>query len=171
MLPNINNRGSHRGRWLLTTMTGCASDITQARTSRWPARLATALFGALLATTVSAAPADNLNVVRDLASRVGPIIGSALACPEITQSRILAATNKFSAVIKQASPSDADREALRQVFDRYVSDGRVAITTGKINCGVAERQLAGLEQSLSTPASPSASPSATSALPGIIAPA
>lgn len=145
-------------------MTGCASDITRVRTSRWSARLATALFGALLATTVSAAPADSINVVRDLASRVGPIIGSALACPEIAQSRILAATNKFSAVIKEASPSDADREALRQLFDRYVSDGRAAITTGKINCGVAARQLGDLEQSLAAPASPSAtSRAATSA--------
>jgi ABC-type branched-subunit amino acid transport system substrate-binding protein len=152
-------------------MTGCASDITQARTSRWPARLTTALFGVLLATTGSAAPADNINVVRDLASRVGPIIGSALACPDITQSRILAATNKFSAVIKEASPNGADREDLQRLFDRYVSYGRVAITTGRINCGVAERQLTDLEQSISTPASPSAAFSAASTLSGVIAPA
>jgi branched-chain amino acid transport system substrate-binding protein len=149
-------------------MNGCASDITQARTLRLPTRWATALFGALLATGVSAAPADSINVVRDLASRVGPIIGSALACPDITQSRILAATNKFSAVIREASPNEPDREALRQLFDRYVGDGRVAITTGKINCGTAERQLADLEQSLS--ASGSTASGAASALSGVIAP-
>jgi branched-chain amino acid transport system substrate-binding protein len=148
-------------------MIGCASDVTQRRTSRWPAPWATALFGVLLATSASAAPADSINVVRDLASRVGPIIGSALACPEITQSRILAATNKFSAVIREASPNDADREDLRRLFDRYVGDGRAAITTGKINCGVAERQLADLEQSISGSSSPSG---AASALSGVIAP-
>jgi branched-chain amino acid transport system substrate-binding protein len=151
-------------------MIGCASDVTQTRTSRWPARWATALFGVLLATTASAAPADSINVVRDLASRVGPIIGSALACPEITQSRILAATNKFSAVIREASPNDADRDDLRRLFDRYVSDGRAAITTGKINCGVAERQLADLEQSISGSSSPSAASGAASTLSGVIAP-
>jgi len=150
-------------------MTGCASNLTQARTSRWPARWAAALFGVLLATTGSAAPADSINVVRDLASRVGPIIGSALACSNISPSRTLAATNKFSAVIRGASPSDADREDLRQLFDRYVSYGRAAISAGKINCDVAERQLADLEQSISR--SPSAASSAASTLSGVIAPA
>ncbi|WP_024513397.1 ABC transporter substrate-binding protein [Bradyrhizobium sp. ARR65] len=150
-------------------MTGYASDITQARSSRWPARWATALFSALLATAASAAPADNINVVRDLASRVGPIIGSALACPDIAQYRILTAANKFRAVIKEASPNDSDREDLARLFDRYVSDGRAAVTTGKINCGVAERQLADLEQSISTPSSAPAGSSAASALSGVIA--
>ncbi|WP_407180311.1 ABC transporter substrate-binding protein [Bradyrhizobium sp. STM 3562] len=150
-------------------MTGYASDITQARSSRWQARWATALFSALLATAASAAPADNINVVRDLASRVGPIIGSALACPDIAQYRILTAANKFRAVIKEASPNDADRDDLARLFDRYVSDGRAAVTTGKINCGVAERQLADLEQSISTPGSAAAGSSAASALSGVIA--
>jgi branched-chain amino acid transport system substrate-binding protein len=149
-------------------MIGCASDVTQTRTSRWPARWVTALFGVLLATTANAAPADSINVVRDLASRVGPIIGSALACPEIAQSRILAATNKFGAVIKEASPNDADREDLRRQFDRYVGDGRAAVTTGRINCGAAERQLADLEQSISGSSSASGTASSLSA---VIAPA
>jgi ABC-type branched-subunit amino acid transport system substrate-binding protein len=152
-------------------MTGCASHITQARSSRWPARWAAALFGALLATNVSAAPADSVNVVRDLASRVGPIIGSALACPNIAQSRTQAAINKFSAVIRGASPNDADREDLRQLFDRYASYGRTAVSAGKINCAVVERQLADLEQSIATPTSPSAASSAASTLSGVVAPA
>lgn len=149
-------------------MIGCASNITQARTSGWPARWAIALLGALLATTASAAPADNINVVRDLAGRVGPIIGSALGCPDIAQSRILAATNKFSAVMKDAAPNDAERADLQQLFDHYVSYGRAAIATGKINCGVAERQLADLERSISGPAAPS---SGASTLSGVAAPA
>lgn len=149
-------------------MTGWASDITRVRSSRWSARLAATLFGVLLATSASAAPADSINVVRGLASRVGPIIGSALACPEVTQSRILTATNQFSTLIREASPNEADRDSLRQLFDQYVSEGRVAITTGKINCGVAERQLADLEQSLANPASPSAT---STTAPGVAAPA
>jgi len=150
-------------------MTGCASNITRQRTSRWPARWVIALLGALLATTASAAPADNVNVVRDLAGRVGPIIGSALGCPDIAQSRILATTNKFSAVMKDASPNDADRADLQQLFDHYVSYGRAAIATGKINCGEVERQLADLERSISNPAA--ASGAASTPPGGIAAPA
>jgi ABC-type branched-subunit amino acid transport system substrate-binding protein len=148
-------------------MTGCASDITQARSSRWATRWATAVFGALLATAVSAAMANNIDVVRDLASRVGPIIGSALACQDIAQSRIETVANKFRAVIKEVSPNDADREDLARLFERYVNYGRAAITTGKLNCGAVERQLADLEQSISTPApAPSSAPPTLS---GVIA--
>jgi hypothetical protein len=45
------------------------------------------LFGALLAGAASAAPASNTDVVRDLAGRVGPIIGSALACTDVARPR------------------------------------------------------------------------------------
>ena len=149
-------------------MTGCASDITQARSSRWATRWATAVFGALLATAVSAAMANNIDVVRDLASRVGPIIGSALACQDIAQSRIQTVANKFRAVIKEVSPNDADREDLARLFERYVNYGRAAVSTGKLNCGAVERQLADLEQSVSTPApAPSSAPPTLS---GVIAP-
>jgi hypothetical protein len=44
-------------------------------------------IGTLLAGAADAAP-GNAEIVRDLASRVGPIVGSALACPDIARSRI-----------------------------------------------------------------------------------
>ena len=44
-----------------------------ATTSRWIAVLA----GVLLAGVASAAPGNNRDVVRDLAGRVGPVVGSA----------------------------------------------------------------------------------------------
>ena len=46
------------------------------------------LFGALLAGAASAAPASNTEVVRDLPGRVGPIIGSALACTDVARPRV-----------------------------------------------------------------------------------
>src|SRR5262249_20865291 len=67
----------------------------------------------------------------------------------------------------EASPNDSDREDLRRLFDRYVGDGRAAITTGKINCGAAERQLADLEQSIAGSSAPSGS---ASTLSGVMAP-
>ena len=145
----------------MTTMTRSSSDVTRARNSRWPARWAAALFGAVLATAVSAAPADNTNVVRDLASRIGPIIGSALACQEIPQSRIQTVADEFRAVMREVSSNSADGRNLGQLFDHYVAEGRASITTGKIDCRAVERQLAELEKSISAPASATASAGST----------
>jgi len=58
-------------------------------------RWMTILLGALLASVAGAAPGDNMNVVRDLAGRVGPIIGSALACRDIARPRIQAIVDKY----------------------------------------------------------------------------
>ena len=72
-------------------------------TPRWM----TILFGVLLASAAGAAPGDKTDVVRDLAGRVGPIIGSALACPDIARPRIQVIVDKFAAVIKEASSNEA----------------------------------------------------------------
>ncbi len=128
-------------------------------TPRWIA----VLFGALLASGASAAPGGNTEVVRDLAGRVGPIVGSALACTDIARPRIQTIVDKFAAVIKEASSNEAERDDLTQLLNRSVADGRNAVTTGKMDCRLAERQLADLERSI---AGPSAGPS----LAGVIGP-
>jgi branched-chain amino acid transport system substrate-binding protein len=127
-----------------------------------PLRLSTILLGALLVTAAGAAPGDDLSVVRELAGRVGPIVGSASACREIAPGRIQAIVDKFTAVIGEASSNEARRGELKQLFDRNVADGRLAVTSGRIACRAADRQLADLEQSIAGPG-----PS----LSGVIAPA
>ncbi|MGA7809071.1 MAG: ABC transporter substrate-binding protein, partial [Bradyrhizobium sp.] len=114
------------------------------KSSRW----AIVVFGALLATGASPASADNLSVVRDLASRVGPIIGSALACQNIARPRVQVIVDKFQAVIREASTSGSERDEVSRLFDRYVADGRGAVTTGRLDCRGADHQLAELEQSI-----------------------
>ena len=116
-------------------------------TSRWIA----ILFGVLLASAVGAAPADKTDAVRDLAGRVGPIVGSTLACPDIARTRIQVIVDKFAAVIREASSNEAERDDLTQLLDRSVAFGRSAVTTGKIDCKLAERQLADLEHSIAGP--------------------
>jgi ABC-type branched-subunit amino acid transport system substrate-binding protein len=116
-------------------------------TPRWM----TILFGVLLASAVGAAPGDKTEVVRDLAGRVGPIIGSALACRDIARARIQVIADKFAAVIKEASSNEAERDDLTQLLDRSAAYGRSAVTTGKIDCRLADRQLADLEQSIAAP--------------------
>jgi branched-chain amino acid transport system substrate-binding protein len=129
-------------------------------TPRWMA----VLFSTLLASAASAAP-GNTDIVRDLAVRVGPIVGSALACTDIARPRIQTIVDKFSAVIKEASSNEAERDDLTQLLNRSVADGRNAVTSGKMDCRLADRQLADLERSIAGPSS-GAGPS----LAGVIGP-
>jgi ABC-type branched-subunit amino acid transport system substrate-binding protein len=136
-------------------------DMAAVRTSRIHLRVATMLLGALFAGAVDAAPGDNLNVVRDLSGRVGPIIGSALACRNVARPRIQAIIEKFQDVIREASETDVDRDELTRLLNQYVEDGRSVVTSGRMDCVAAERQLAQLEQSIAAP------PQTVSRLPGV----
>src|SRR5450432_4764035 len=119
------------------------------------------LSGALLAGTGSVSAGDKTYIVRDLAGRVGQIIGSALACRDIARPRIQVIVDKFTAVITENSSSEAERSDLTLLLDRNVADGRSAVTTGRIDCVAADRQLADLERSIASSASRSASPAPT----------
>src|SRR5882724_2869688 len=115
-------------------------DLTLVRSSCLNPRWAIILCGTLLANDASAAPGDNMAVVRDLASAVGPIIGSALACPNIARPRVQVIVDKFQAAIREAI-NEPDRADVARLLDRYVADGRSAVTTGKTDCGIADRQI------------------------------
>jgi ABC-type branched-subunit amino acid transport system substrate-binding protein len=54
-------------------------------------------------------------------------------------------------VIKEASSNEAERDDLSRLLDRNIADGRSAVTTAKIDCRLADRQLADLEQSIAAP--------------------
>jgi branched-chain amino acid transport system substrate-binding protein len=136
-------------------------------TSRWIALA----FGVVLAGSAAAAQGDKVDVVRDLAGRVGPVVGAALACPDIARPRIRSIVNKFATVIREASSNEAERTSLTEQLDRTVADGRNAVTAGQLDCGSANRQLADLERSLAGPASPNpASPSPVLPAPASPAP-
>src|ERR1700732_1021932 len=119
----------------------------RAMTLRWM----TVVFGALLAGAGSAAAGAQTDVVRDLAGRVGPLVGWALACRDISRPRIQVIVDTFTAVITEASSSEAERSDLTQLLDRSVADGRSAVTSGRIDCRVADRQLGDLERSIAGP--------------------
>jgi ABC-type branched-subunit amino acid transport system substrate-binding protein len=143
------------------------------RRTRWTL----ALCGFLLASSAAtAAPGDNVNVVRDLAGRVGPILGAALACPDIAQSRIQMVADKFRAVIRDVSSTEGERSEIAQQFDRHVIDGRGAISSGRTDCKSVDRQLADLERSISVPSlaaviAPSAANAAPAPMASIMPPA
>ena len=108
------------------------------------------LVSLVIASSASAA-SNSTDVVRDLAGRVGPIIGSSLACRDIARTRVQVIADKFQAVIREASSNEAERDDLTRLLDRYVADGRSAVTSGRLDCRSADRQLAELEQSLAGP--------------------
>lgn len=119
----------------------------------------------LVGAAAEAQAAGRADIVRDLAGRVGPIIGSASACQDIARLRIEFIFEKFGAVIREAAASDAERDDLARLLDRNIADGRLAVTAGKMDCKTAGRQLADLEQSLKAPASPAAVEPTLAAVP------
>jgi branched-chain amino acid transport system substrate-binding protein len=119
-------------------------------------------FSVMLAGACGAARADNMDIVRDLAGRVGPIVGSASACRDIARPRVQTIADKFAAAIRETATNDADRDSLLKLLDRNIADGREAVVKGQVDCKQAERQLAQLERSITAPAAgPSAGAGAT----------
>jgi ABC-type branched-subunit amino acid transport system substrate-binding protein len=106
------------------------------------------VFGVLLVGAGDAAAGNNMDIVRDLAGRIGPIVGSALACRDIARTRIQVIIDKFTAVIREASSNEAERSDLTLLLDRTVADGRSAVTSGQLDCRSADRQLADLERTI-----------------------
>ena len=121
-------------------------------TTRWTIFV----LSGLLAGATGASASDRTDVVRDLASRVGPIVGSALACQDITRPRIQVIIDKFAAVVTAASSNEAERSDLAQLLDRSVADGRASVASGQTDCRSADRQLADLERSIARPVLPPA---------------
>src|SRR6266851_3785814 len=139
------------------------------------ARLTIFLFGTLLTGTAGAAAGDKTDVVRDLAGRVGPIVGSASACRDIARPRVQLISDKFAGVIAEASSNETERSDLTLLFERSVADGRNAVTAGRMDCRLAERQLADIERSIAGSApnslaavvAPSSAAAATALTPSV----
>jgi ABC-type branched-subunit amino acid transport system substrate-binding protein len=115
-------------------------------------RLIIASCCALLAGAANAAPGDKSGIVRDLASRVGPIVGAGAACRSIARPRIQAILEKFTAVAREVTTSEVEYNDINQLLDRTMAEGSRAVTAGQIDCGAADRQLAELERSINIPA-------------------
>ena len=119
--------------------------------------------GALLASPANAAT-NYVDVVRDLAAQIGPIIGSASACDDIARRRIQAMSDKFNQALREATLNDADRTELTRSLEAFAAAGRKLVTMSQMDCKAAERQLAGLEKSMGTASlspPPSSAPAAS----------
>ena len=138
------------------------SRITQVQRFRLRPCWAAALLVTLSASVATAAPADNVNVIRDLVGRVGQVLGSAFACPDIAQSRVRSVEAKLRMVIGQSS-TDAERAELSRLFDSSVNRGSNAIKA-EGDCPQADQQLVELERTFAEEGGPTApGPSAATA--------
>ncbi|WP_456717047.1 ABC transporter substrate-binding protein [Bradyrhizobium sp. USDA 4353] len=106
----------------------------------------------MLAGSSVPALADNVNVVRELAARLGQVIGAAQTCQFAARPRVQTIIDKFQTVIKDSSTSEATRVDLLQLFDRSIGDGRGLVANGRLDCRTADRQFADLERSVAAPA-------------------
>jgi branched-chain amino acid transport system substrate-binding protein len=105
---------------------------------------------------------DRTDMVRELARRVGQVVGAASACRDIASPGIEAITDKVTAVIRHAGSDDGAIAGLLEMFDRSVADGRLAVAGRALDCAAAEHDFTDLEGSVgAAPASvpvPAAAP-------------
>jgi branched-chain amino acid transport system substrate-binding protein len=106
------------------------------------------LLGTCLVVPAGSALAAPSDVVRDLASRVGPIVGQASTCQNIVQGRLQTMVDQFGEVIRQSSSNNGERDLLTRSFNSSIADGRSRMAASQMNCQTVERQLAELERSL-----------------------
>ncbi|CAL79604.1 conserved hypothetical protein; putative extracellular ligand-binding receptor [Bradyrhizobium sp. ORS 278] len=132
----------------------------------------TVLAAVMLAASASGAlSADHVSMVRELAGRVGPILGSSQACSSIPPRRVQAILGKFQEAIREASTNPNDRNELAREFERNIADGRAAVNAGRADCRLVERQLAELERSVGAPPPSTPAPASPPATTGAIRPA
>jgi len=67
---------------------------------------------------IDAQPDEKMNVTRDLAARVGQILGGAGACRDIAPARIRSMGDKLESVFSFATGSADDLNALKQIYER-----------------------------------------------------
>jgi ABC-type branched-subunit amino acid transport system substrate-binding protein len=123
---------------------------------------------------IDAQPDEKLEAARDIAGRVGLILGGAIACRDITPARIKAMGDKLQAMFSFATGKADDLSALRQIYEKNLWEGQRIVTSRQKDCKAVERDLADLENTVKTrTASTSglmATYSAVPATPAVIAP-
>jgi branched-chain amino acid transport system substrate-binding protein len=101
-----------------------------------------------------AQPDEKMEVARDVAARVGQILGSAGACRDIAPARIKGMNDKLQAVFSFATGNAGDLNALRQLYEKNLGEGQRAVTSRRKDCGAVERDLADLESAITTQPAP-----------------
>jgi ABC-type branched-subunit amino acid transport system substrate-binding protein len=104
-----------------------------------------------LSFSIVAQPDEKMDVSRDLAARVGQILGSAGACREIAPARIRSMSDKLQSVFNFATGNVNDLNALKQIYEKNLGDGQRAVAARQKACAAVERDFADLESAITSP--------------------
>jgi ABC-type branched-subunit amino acid transport system substrate-binding protein len=88
---------------------------------------------------------DKAKLLRDLATRLGQVVGAAYACPEIAKSRVVEAKDRVTAILKAEPAGGADASPVA-LFEANFAAGIKATVERRSSCAAVERDLASLEQ-------------------------
>ncbi len=103
---------------------------------------------------IRAQPDEKMEAARDIAVRVGQILGGAAACQDIAPARIKAMSDKLHAVLTFATGKADDLNALKQIYETNVGEGQRAVTNRRKECAAVSRDLVDLENAIKTSPTP-----------------
>jgi hypothetical protein len=93
---------------------------------------------------------DTIDALQQIATGIGPVIGAASVCREISWPRIKALTDKFSDLIKASVTNGEALSSIQQTYDQSIVEGQRTVTSKQTDCAAALRDLADLERAVTS---------------------
>jgi len=141
--------------WLAAVELVLVEDLMK---SKLVALVASVAMVAAVSFSVSAQRTDKGQAAQALATRVGQILGAATACRDVARPRISNMTDMLMEAFKASTSNEDELKAVRQLYEKNVADGQNAVKSRRIDCAVADRNLADLEQATATKAPVASAP-------------
>ncbi len=102
--------------------------------------------------TGNAAPrSDRIDALKQIATDVGRVVAAASVCREITWPRAKALTEGFSDLVKASATNGEEFSSIQQAYDQSAIDGQLGVSSKRIDCAAAVRDLADLERAVAAP--------------------
>ena len=121
------------------------------------------VFVAVAATLIAApglggAPqrSDRIVALRQIATAVARVIGTASVCREISWPRMKALTDNLSDLAKATVASSEELSSIQQAYDQSTVEGQLTVNSKQTDCAAAVHELADLERAVSSQAAAAA---------------
>ncbi len=107
---------------------------------RYALVITTAMVFALPAVGNAAPRDDKITIIKQLASRVGKVLGAASPCRDIARPRVKAVTDKMMEVILASGASRDELSSVLETFDDAVAEGERGAAGAQSGCSSTERE-------------------------------